>query len=125
VADITLDLEGDVAKVVDALAGAIRDGFRDNVHVLTGAMQASSALITSSGSDYAQCVAAAAALNPAADFADEAPVSDGQAIVQVAVGYAAHEEFGTVRRPAHPALIPAVEAVVSGADAIARRALGI
>lgn len=105
---------------VEAVAERIAERFRDSVHVQTGAMQASASVITAHGSDYAEHVAAAAVLNPKADFAPEAPVGPSEAIVQVSVGYAAHEEFGTSRRGAHPALVPAVESVAAEADAIAR-----
>ncbi len=106
---------------VEALAEETRSRFRDNVHVITGAMRASAAVITAGGSDYAESVAAAAALNPLAEFADEQPVGEGEAIVQVPVGYAGFEEFGTSQRPAHPALVPAAESVAADAEAIAKR----
>jgi len=133
-ADITLSdstseaiaaVEGGAEHFVAALATAIRDQFRDNVHVITGAMRASASVVTPDGSDYAQNVEAASALNPKADFAPEEAVGPGEAAVQVPVGYAGYEEFGTVNRPAHPALVPAIETVVSNAEQIAREVFGL
>jgi HK97 gp10 family phage protein len=134
VAEITLsdnlseaiaNLEGGAEQFVAAVAYRIRDNFRDNVHVITGAMKASASVITSDESDYGQNVAAAGALNRKATFAPEEPVGPGEAIVQVPVDYAGFEEFGTSRRPAHPAFVPAVEAAAADADAIAREVFGL
>lgn len=108
------------ALVDDALAR-----FQDNVHVVTGAMQASGSVITAYGSDYAEHVAAAAKLNPAAEFAPEAHAEPGEAVLQVPIGYAAFEEFGTSGRPAHPALVPAIEATAANAEQIARKVFDI
>jgi HK97 gp10 family phage protein len=117
-------LEGGAEHFIEALATAIRDQFQSNVHVITGAMKASASVITPNGSDYAEHVAAAAALNPNAEFAPEEQVGPGEAIVQVPVNYAGYEEFGTIHQSAHPALVPAVESVVANADAIAREVFG-
>lgn len=110
---------------VEAIADRAAVHFRDNVHVITGAMQASASVVTAHGSDYGANVAAAAALNPKAEFAPEAQAGPGEAILQVPVGYAAFEEFGTSGRAAHPALVPAVELAASEADAIAREVFGL
>lgn len=118
-------LEGGAEHFIEAVATAIRDEFQGNVHVITGAMQASASVVTANGSDYAENVAKAAALNPKAEFAPEEQVGRGEAVVQVPVGYAAWEEFGNSRRPGHPALVPAVESVVANADAIAREVFGL
>jgi hypothetical protein len=134
VADITLSdntseaiamLEGGADHFVAALAENIRSTFRDNAHEITGAMKASASVITSSGSDYGANVAVAAALNPKAEFAAEEQVGPGKSVVQVPVGYAGYEEFGTIYRPGHPALVPAVEATVANADAIAREVFSL
>lgn len=124
-ADAIAALEGGAEHFVEALATAIRDEFQGSVHVLTGAMQASASVITADNSDYAANVAAAAALNPKADFAPEESVGRGEAIVQVPVGYAAFEEFGTANRLAHPALVPTVESVAAHAESIARQVFGL
>lgn len=124
-ADAIANLEGGVEHFVEALATRIRDEFQSNVHVITGAMQASASVITRQGSDYGANVAAAAALNAKATFAPEEQVGPGEAVVQVPVNYAGHEEFGTIHRPGHPALVPAVEAAVADADAIAREVFGL
>lgn len=118
-------LEGGLDHFLAALVTEMRDRFRDNVHVLTGAMKASGSVVTPDGSDYAENVAAAAALNPAATFAPEAVVGPLEAIVQVPVGYAGFEELGTVHRPAHPALVPAIESTISDAETIAQRVFGL
>jgi hypothetical protein len=109
----------------EALADEARDRFRDRAHVITGAMRQSASVITAYGSDYAENVGRAAELNPAANFASEMHAERGEALVQVPVGYAAFEEFGTSRRPAHPALVPAVESVAADAEAIARRVFNL
>lgn len=116
-------IDGMADRFVEALATAARDRFRDNVHVVTGAMQASASVVTDHGSDYGESVSRAAALNPSAEFAAEAPVGRGEAVVQVPVNYAAFEELGTSRRAAHPALVPAIESVAADAEAIARMVL--
>lgn len=132
--DITLsgDIEAAIAQIqhgadlfVEALADKTVERFRDNVHVITGAMKASASVVTPHGSDYGANVAAAAALNPSAEFAPEEQAGPGEAVVQVPVGYAAFEEFGTSTRPAHPALVPAIESVAADADAIAREVFGL
>jgi HK97 gp10 family phage protein len=105
---------------IEALADHVVDEFRSNVHMVTGAMKASASVVTAHGSDYAENVARAAALNPKAEFAPEEHVQPGEAVVQVPVGYAAFEEFGTSQRAAHPALVPAMETVAARAEAIAR-----
>jgi HK97 gp10 family phage protein len=110
---------------IRALAEHVRDRFQGSVHVVTGAMQASASVITAHGSDYGEHVAAAKALNPKAEFAPEEQAQPGEAIVQVPVGYAAFEEFGTASRPAHPALIPAIESVRADAEQIARKVFGL
>jgi HK97 gp10 family phage protein len=110
---------------VEALADETRARFQDNVHVITGAMRASASVVAPHGSDYSERVAEAAALNPQAGFAPEAAVGDGEAIVQVPVGYAGFEEFGTSRRPAHPALVPAAESVAADAEQIAKRTFNL
>src|SRR5438105_1843376 len=119
------EIQGAADRFVAELAYRIRDQFRDNVHVITGAMRASASVVTMDESDFAANVAAAAALNPKATFADEVQVGPGEAVVQVPAGYSAFEELGTVHRPAHPALVPAVETVVAQADAIARELFGL
>lgn len=119
------DIEHGADLFLEALAEAVRDQFRDNVHVVTGAMQASASVVTEFGSDYGENVARAAALNPAANFAPEATAGPQEAFLQVPVGYAIFEELGTTRRPAHPALVPAVESVAAGAEAIARKVFGL
>lgn len=118
-------LNGNVDHFLTALVTEMRDRFRDNVHVVTGAMKASGSVVTPDGSDYAENVAAAAELNPAATFAPEADVGPHEAIVQVPVGYAGFEELGTVHQPAHPALLPAIESTLADADQIARRIFGL
>ena len=110
---------------VEALADRTAERFRDNVHVITGAMQASASVVTPHGSDYGENVAKAAALNPKAAFAPEAPVGPQEAIVQVPISYGAWEEFGAQGRPAHPALVPALEATAADAENIAREVFGI
>lgn len=118
-------LEGGAEHFIGVLASAIRDQYQDNVHVITGATRASASVITADSSDYAANVAAAASLNPKATFAPQESVGPGEAIVQVAIASAAFEEFGTIHRPAHPALVPAVETVVANADAIAHKVFGL
>ena len=129
-ADVTLSdatpaastaLEDGAAQFVEALAVQIRDGFRSNVKVATGALQASASVITATHSDYAANVAAAAALAPHAAFAP-AWTPDGplEAAVQLPIDHAGINEFGSARQPAHPALIPAVEMACSQIDSIAR-----
>jgi hypothetical protein len=113
-------LQDGAQAFVEALAEHARDEFRGNVHVVTGAMQASASVVTAHGSDYAEHVAAAAALNPKATFAPEEHVEPGAAVVQVPVNYAAYEELGAAGRAAHPALIPAVESTAARAEQIAR-----
>ena len=123
--DAISNLEGGVDHFLTALVTEMRDRFEDNVHVVTGAMKASASVVTPEGSDYAEHVAAAAALNPEASFAQEAAVGPHEAIVQVPVNYAGWEEFGNRFRPGHPALIPAVESTVADADAIAQKVFGL
>lgn len=118
-------LEGGAEHFIEALATSIRDQFQASAHVITGAMQASASVVTAGGSDYGEHVAAAAALNPKAEFAPEEQVGPGEAVVQVPVNYAAYEELGTAHRPAHPALVPAVELTIASADTIAREVFGL
>jgi hypothetical protein len=117
-------IEGGTDHFLAALVTEARDRFQSGVHVITGAMRESASVVTTEGSDYAEHVAAAAALNPKAEFASEAGIGPHEAVLQVPVNYAAYEEFGTVHRPAHPALVPAIESTVADADAIAKRAFG-
>lgn len=124
-AEAVAGLEGGIDHFLAALVTEMRDRFQDNVHVITGAMKASASVVTPEGSDYAEHVAAAAALNPKASFAPEAVVGPQEAILQVPVDYAAYEELGTRYRPAHPALIPAVESTVADSDQIARKVFGL
>lgn len=124
-AEAIAGIGGGAGHFIEALATAIRDQYQDNVHVITGATRASASVITADSSDYAANVAAAAALNPKATFAPAETVGPGEAIVQVAIASAGFEEFGTIHRPAHPALVPAVETVVANADAIAREVFGL
>lgn len=123
--DAIATLEGGSDRLIEVYATWIRDEFQSNVHVITGAMQASASVVTANGSDYAENVAKAAALNPKAEFAPQEQVGPGEAVVQVPVSYAAYEEFGTVHQAAHPALVPSVEYVVSRADLIARQVFGL
>lgn len=125
IADVIGDVRHGADLFIEALAEATRDQFRDNVHVITGAMQASASVLTEFGSDYGENVSNAAALNPAASFAPEATAGPQEAFVQVPVNYAAIEEFGSRFRPGHPALTPAVESVAARADAIARTTFGL
>lgn len=120
-AEAIAEIQHGAELLVEALADETRARFRDNVHVITGAMRESAAVITPHGSDYAERVAAAASRNPQATFASEAVVGPGEAMVQVPVGYAGFEEFGTSARTAHPALVPAAESVAADAEAIAKR----
>jgi hypothetical protein len=120
IAGAVAEMQHGADLLVEALADRALELFQSNVHVITGAMQASGCVITAHGSDYGASVAAAAALNPKADFAPEEQVGPGEAVVQVPVGYAAFEEFGTSARAAHPALVPAVEATAAAAEQIAR-----
>lgn len=113
-------LQDGAQAFVEALAEHARDEFRGNVHVVTGAMQASASVVSAMKSDYAENVAQAKELNPKAEFAPEEQPARGEAVVQVPVGYAAFEEFGTAHRPAHPALVPAIEATAAHAESIAR-----
>lgn len=124
-AEAILALEGGVDHFLAAFLTEARDRFRDQVHVVTGAMRASASVITPEDSDYARNVAVAAALNPDAEFAAEIPVESLEAVLQVPVNYAAYEELGTVRRPAHPALVPAIMSTVADAEAIAKRTFGL
>lgn len=124
-AEAIAGIEGAAGHFIEALATSIRDEFQTNAHVITGAMQASASVVTASGSDYGEHVAAAAALNPKAEFAPQEQVGPGEAVVQVPVNYAAYEELGTINRPAHPALIPAVESTIASADTIAREVFGL
>jgi hypothetical protein len=125
IAEAVQALEGGVDHFLAALVTEARDRFQSGVHVITGAMRESASVVTPEGLDYAQHVAAAAALNPRADFATEATIGAHEAVLQVPVGYAGYEELGTVHRPAHPALIPAIESTVADADQIAKRAFGL
>jgi hypothetical protein len=109
IAEAITALEHGLDLYTEALADEVVQRFQGAVHVVTGAMQASASVVTAHGSDYGEHVAAAKALNPKAEFAPEEQAQPGEAIVQVPVGYAAFEEFGTASRPAHPALIPAIE----------------
>ncbi|GAC1329880.1 MAG: hypothetical protein NVSMB2_28750 [Chloroflexota bacterium] len=112
--DAVTDVNDGAEHLVGAIARAIRGDFEANVHIITGAMQASASVITASGSDYTSSVAAAKALNPSAAFGPEAVVAGRfDAAVQVPVSYAAYEELGTARQAAHPALIPAVETAIA------------
>lgn len=125
ISEAIANLEGGAQHFIEAVAAQIRDQFQSDVHVLTGAMRASASVITAGNSDYAEHVAAASALNPQATFAPEEPVGANEAIVQVPVDYAAYEEFGTINRSAHPALVPAVETTVANVEQIAREVFGL
>lgn len=132
--DFTLDaiamLEKGAEHFIAQLAYHIEDAAKDNLHVGygvdTGAMQQSISAVTSEGSHYANNVAAAVEMNPKAVFAPEEPLSGSlEAAVQVPVDYAAHNEYGTVRRAATPFLTPAVELVTSRAEDIAREVFDV
>lgn len=125
IASAIAQIEHGADLYVEALADATRDEFQSNVHVITGAMRASASVVTAYGSDYAEHVASAAALNPKAEFAPEIPAGRGEANVQVPVDYAGFEELGTSHRPAHPALVPAVETTAARAETIAREVFNI
>jgi hypothetical protein len=114
------EIEHGADLFLQALAEATRGRFQDNVHVNSGATSASASVITAHGSDYAESVGRAAALNPKANFAPEATVRPQEAIVQVPIGYAAIDELGTSRRAGRPALLPACESVAADAENIAR-----
>lgn len=123
-AETIAKIEGGAAHFIAQLAMRVRDTYKDNLHVGygvdTGAMQESASAVTSEGSDYGQHVAAAAAMNPLAQFAPEPQLADRfEAATVVPVHYAALFEFGGGNSPAHPALVPAVELVASQADNIA------
>lgn len=124
-AEAIAGLDGAVDHFLAAMVTEMRDRFQSEVHVITGAMRASGSVVTPEGSDYAEHVAEAAALNPTASFAPEATIGEHEAVVQVPVDYAAYEELGTTVRPGHPALIPAIESTVADAEAIARRVFGL
>jgi hypothetical protein len=112
------------------LAYRIEDVAKLNLHVGygvdTGAMQQSISAVTSEGSHYAENVAAAAGMNPKAEFAPEVEL-DGplDAAVQVPVDYAAYIELGTSRAVAMPFLTPAVELVMSQTENIAREVFDV
>lgn len=138
-ADAIAQLDGAAEHFVAAIATEIQTRARDAIHpaqvvagVLhpsyaydTGAMKVSVSVVTSLGSDYAANVAEAAALNPAAAFADEIQLSGPQdAAVQVPVDYAGYVEFGGAG-PAQPFMTPAVESVAADAESIARELFGL
>jgi HK97 gp10 family phage protein len=119
IAELNFDAERFSAEV----AFRIEEATKDNAHVITGAMQTSVSAVTARQSHYAENVAAAKELNPAAVFAPEVDI-DGpfESAVQVPVNYAAYEELGTSRQPAHPFFTPAIESI--DAAGIAREVFG-
>lgn len=126
----TETLEHGLEHFIAQLAFRIEDTYKATLHVGygvdTGAMQQSASAVTSEGSHYAENVAAAAEMNPKAEFAPEPTMSGPfEAAVIMPVHYAAAFEFGGAVTPAHPALVPAIETVISQANNIAREVFDV
>jgi hypothetical protein len=99
----------ELSKVVRKTAFTIQAGYQTRVHVDTGFEKNSAYVVTSEESTYAQAkepTKAGSYLLPEVEKPDDkhtAYIADG-------ANYALIEEFGGVHHPAHPAMIPAVEA---------------
>lgn len=77
----------------------------------TGALKASIFVKTHSSNGFSAAESAASGMNPEAEIHDPTPDTPPLMTAYVAPGmnYAAYQEFGTSRMPAHPFLTPAVE----------------
>jgi HK97 gp10 family phage protein len=104
------------AKLVVAISQAVRKAAFDiqaQAEVLaplqSGFLRNSIYVVTSDSSSYgdAQPMVAGQVVLPEV----EAPSSPTEAIVAVGASYGIYQEYGTVHMPAHPYLLPALEAV--------------
>ena len=108
------------SQIADALAEAsdqmvrksafdIQGGYQARAKVVTGFMKNSAYVVTSADSNYGSVQ------QPQKDQVllpeVEKPDDNHTAIVAIGAEYALPMEFGTIHMPAHPALVPAVEAV--------------
>lgn len=102
----TLDVLLDTAEKIKNLAYALAP--RD-----TWALASSIAIISERGSTYTESRRRAMILNPENTKFQDAPldVRGDQVVILPVVGYAGHQEFGTVFHAAQPFLIPASQAV--------------
>ena len=125
-------IRGYVAKIKAATeespteaAEFLADQWRHNAHVVTGSYRASIYVQGHDGSDYAQRAGEARRLNPGAEVVAELPrpARKGAAAVGSAVRHSEFEEWGTSKRPPHPAFTPAVEATRREYPEITRRKL--
>jgi hypothetical protein len=126
IATLERGLEHFIAQLAFRIEDVAKGNLRVGYGVDTGAMQQSISAVTSEGSHYSANVAAAAEMNPEAQFAPEAALANElEAAVQVPVDYAAYVELGTSRMHAQPYLTPAIELVMSQTENIARESFDV
>lgn len=97
------------SQVVRKAAFDIQAGYQTRCHVDTGFMKNSAYIVTSEDSSYGDCQQPQKGQELLPEV--EKPDDDQTAYVAIGANYAIIEEFGGVHHPAHPALVPAVDAV--------------
>jgi hypothetical protein len=107
--EIAEKFEKATGQVVRKAAFDIVAGYQARCHVDTGFMKNSAYVVTDKESTYGQATPTkkGAYLLPEV----EKPEDGHTAYAAIGANYAYIEEFGGVNHPAHPALVPAVEAV--------------
>lgn len=106
---IAAQFETATSQVVRKTAFSIQGDYQSRVHVDTGFLKNSAYVVTGDTSNYGQAqqpTKPGASLLPSV----ERPSDNQTAYIGVGANYAMIEEFGGAHHPAHPAMIPAVEA---------------
>lgn len=97
------------SQVVRKGAFDIQSGYQSRCHVDTGFMKNSAYVVTQGSSSYGDVQQPQKHQELLPEI--EKPDDDQTAYVAIGANYAIIEEFGGVHHPAHPALVPAVDAV--------------
>lgn len=105
------DIEPQAEALVDKTAFDIQGRAQNNAPVDTSALRNSIYTVTSRSDGYMLASQNAKAANPSAETSPLPEPGDMEAHVGPSVEYAIYQELGTSRMPAHPYLVPAVEAV--------------
>ena len=104
--------EAEVDKVITTSASHVKTGFQARVHVRTGFLRDSAYEVTSSTSTHGQCPQSPHLMREVAR-----PDDKHTTIVAIGADYGVIEEMGGTHHPAHPSLMPAVEAERPAFDA--------